>query len=171
MDKKYIFKIKTNENYYTNILKIKRNFTIGKTWIVWSLVVLISALGLFLLLDFLVLNEFFPSFEVYLGIFVIGYYLYKALIMNQKFKREHINNLSKSPTTFLVTISQNNFLIKEDGINTAINWNDYSGFEKSSQGIVIGFSDGKLLFLKNTNLPNDRATCKFESLQMASFSS
>jgi len=156
MNKEYKFKIQTNEDYYTKLLKIKRNSIIGRTWAIWTFGALMSISGLFLLLAFFVLDEVSPSFEVYLGVLVMGYFVYRTIVSNKELKEEYKDNLSKAPSIFLATISQNHFLINENGEDTAVNWNDYNGFEKNSEGIVLGFSDARLLFLENKTLPNDK---------------
>jgi len=51
MNKEYKFKIQTNEDYYTKLLKIKRNSIIGRTWAIWTFGALMSISGLFLLFE------------------------------------------------------------------------------------------------------------------------
>lgn len=151
MIQEYTFTIETDEEYYSNLFKLKRNATIGRPWIVWTLGFMVGLVSLFLTMGFF-LGEGIISYTLLLSPFLLGFYVYRAYRGNKKLKTEYLNNLSQEQKVMLVTISQDQFIINENGNNIVNNWNEYHGFEKSSKGIVLGFLNAQLLFLDNEKL-------------------
>ena len=118
---------------------------------IWSLGFVFFTVAIFLLIG-LFIGEGFPSYTLYIGVFILGFYLYRSYKASQALKQEYRASVSQRPKDITLTISEDDFTIHEDSVQAANGWHNFNGMQKYNNNLVIGYSDRKALLLDHDQL-------------------
>ena len=153
----YSFTIETSPNYYNILLEVTKEETIGKFWILQSLVgAMTVTVGLFFLVWFF---GYMTPLEtlLYIWIIISFYYLFTMYKFSKNLQEEYsISNLATKPKIITFYMSESNIQLKEDNTEVLMTWNDINGFEERKEGLFIGYLDGQIIILDTNHLEPEK---------------